>query len=369
MIKSRLLKEIERDIAAAASPLESVGAQARRSILLARHGRVPAARDALTALHQLAFQHPQLQMAAWLHLVEGLLSYFSDFGSDAWPSLQRALNMAEAGGNSEVRDLALAWMCHLAYVRHDADTCAALAARAQAEIAREHHSARSRLCMALGLAQHYAGQAEVAKSWWAQCRAHAQAEGDDATLSALIYNMAEQNLGQLRRETLIRATSLQAAQRPEALLVADSVTHFDAAVGGSALEVLTPLLRAQALLLQGEHGQALALFEEHLPTALSKGLERLGSRLLSELAWCRLQCGQLDAARQQAAAAEQELDPTHDVDDRAATFSRLTQVYAALGDAEAAQRHQRAAVAEWLAFGADQAHWAELLRAAGLDRL
>jgi len=155
---------------------------------------------------------------------------------------------------------------------------------------------------------------------------------------------------------------------PELLLGADSVTNYDAAVGGSAMAGLTPVLRAQVLVLQGEFAQALTLYEQHLPQAMSMGLARLGSSLLADLAWCRVNLGQRERALQQAREAEIELDPACDVDDRAATHSRLAQVWAALDDAQAASRHAELARAEWAEFARQQQAWAAALDGAGLSR-
>ena len=57
-IKSRLLSRLDAEIAAASSHTQGACARAQRALLLARHGHMDAAREALTALHQLAFQHP-----------------------------------------------------------------------------------------------------------------------------------------------------------------------------------------------------------------------------------------------------------------------------------------------------------------------
>ncbi|MDM4766727.1 hypothetical protein [Pelomonas sp. SE-A7] len=162
------------------------------------------------------------------------------------------------------------------------------------------------------------------------------------------------------------ALSGQGGRQPELLLGADSVRNFDAVVGGSAMESLTFILRGQALMLQGDYETARRLFEEHLPVAMSNGLARLGSSLLADLAWCRLNCGQPEHARQQAREAEIELDPACEVDDRAATHSRLAQVYAALGEADKAASHSAAAASEWAKFAAQQRDWTLALEAADL---
>ena len=118
----------------------------------------------------------------------------------------------------------------------------------------------------------------------------------------------------------------------------------------------------------GEYAQARDLYEQHLPQAISRGLARLGSSLLADLAWCRVNIGQREQALEQARESELELDPACDVDDRAATHSRLAQIYRALGQDEAAARHEAQAEREWAELSRQQQRWSELLEGAGLTR-
>jgi hypothetical protein len=60
------------------------------------------------------------------------------------------------------------------------------------------------------------------------------------------------------------------------------------------------------------------------------------------------------------------LDPSCDIDDRAATHSRLAQVFAALGDRATAQRHAEKAAEEWREFAIQQAVLAQALNESGL---
>jgi len=361
-IKSRLLKQLDRQIAAAPSPVQAACFKAKRAMLLARHGALAEAREELTGLHQLAFQHPHPEIGAWLHMAEGLMSYYTDFSASTQDKVQRAYAIAKSVGIGEIEALACAWLAQLAYVRHDLPAMLAHVHICLQTAAPEHRVARSRAGMCMGLAWHYAGAQEQAQPWYARARAHAAAEGDDATLSALMYNMAEMRTAEARRLAL----AAPAQARPELLLGVDSVRHYDAAVGAAAMAGLTPVLRAQILVIQGDYEQARQLYEEHLPLAMSRGLERLGSSLLADLAWCRINCGQREHALHQAREAEIELDPRCDVDDRAATHSRLAQVYAALDDQANAQRHAEAAQREWVEFARQQQSWREQLTAAGL---
>ncbi|MET0207792.1 MAG: hypothetical protein ABW220_02050, partial [Burkholderiaceae bacterium] len=270
IIKSRLLKQLDKDIAAAHSPTASAGARAKRAMLLARHGAVAEAREALTELHQLSFQHPHPEIGAWLHMAEGLMAYYNGFVvQQAQDRIQRARSIAgTVPGLVEIRVLASAWLAQLAFIRHDPDAMVDHARRCLAEAAEDHRMAQSRVAIALGMAWDYAGDVETAQRWYIRARRHASTEGDDATLSALMFNMSGMRAAHMRRESL----SGVAVRGSELLLSVDSVRHYDAAVGAAMMNELTPVLRAQVLTVQGQFDEARQLYEQHLPQAMSLGL-------------------------------------------------------------------------------------------------
>lgn len=361
-IKSRLLRQLDRDIAAAFSPVQAACLRAKRATLLARHGALDEARTELTVLHQMAFQHPHPEIGAWLHLAEGLMTYFTDIGSSAYEKIQRAQTIARQIDLPEVESLAAGWLAHLAYVRHELPATLAHARECLDRAPADMAAARGRAHLVMGLAWHHAGREDRAQPWYQRARAYALQDGDDAAVSALMFNLAVMRISQLRRTAL----SSTARQAPELMLSIDSVQHYDDAVGAQGLAELTPLMRAQLMALRGEFAEAAALYEEHLPLAISRGLARLGSSLLSDLAWCRLQSGQTEMAAKLAAEAEIELDPSCELDDRAATHTRLAQIYQALGQTEAAQRHLALATRTWAEFSQEQAAWSRALEADSL---
>lgn len=370
VLKSRLLKQLEAEIAAAATPVASAPARARRAMLLVRHGATAEAREALTTLHQLAFHHPSPELGAWLHMAEGLMSYYNGFiTQQARDRLLRAHAIAGASpALIEVQALASAWLTHVAFARHEPGPMVEHARRCLDEAQPDHHGALARLGTALGMAWHFVGDAEVAQRWYLSTRRHAAAEGDDASLSALMFNMASMRASQLRRESLSGQppSASGTVQGAELLLSVDSVHHFDEAVGAQVMNALTPLLRAEVLTVQGAFDEACRLYEAHLPQAMSLGLERLGSSRLSDVAWCRANLGQHEAALRQAIEAELELDPECEIDDRAITHSRLAQTYRLLGDTAETDRHQGLADEAWQEFARQQREWRDLLTAAEL---
>lgn len=361
-VKSRLLMRLDAEIAAATDLGSKSCLEVQRALLFARHGHSAAAREQLTALHQLAFQHPSPELGAWLHFAEGLISFYSDSSGDTKDKITRALTIARHVNNTSLIVLCAAWLAHVAHLRNQPDEMLRHARECDALAAADDHGARYRLCMVIGLAHHYAGLVKPAQAWYQAAKRHAIADGDEAAMSALMYNMAVMRTAQVRRESLADVV----IGKIGLLLGADSVKHYDAAVGGSVNPHLTAVLRAQVLTVDGEFEQARALFERHLPQTMSAGLARLGSSMLADLAWCRVNTGQHEYALVQARESELELDPSCDIDDRAATHSRLSQVFAALGDMAAAKQHAAKAADEWREFAIQQAALAQALNESGL---
>ena len=364
VIKSRLLQRLDKDVAGAASPLRSAPLRAQRAILLARHGDLNSARAQLTELHQLAFQHSTPELGAWVQLAEGLMSFYSDLSDGAPDKVQRAKSVARAAGLREVDGLASAWLAQFAFVSHDFDALVRHARDCLDLTEAGEHSSRSRLALAVALAYDEAEVPASAKAWYAEARRHASAEGDDATLSAIMFNMTMMRITRSRYQVLSRAS---AGPITELLMGADSIRNYDRAVGVSSKVDLAPLLQAQLLALSGEFSQAQSLYEQHLPQALSQGLTRMGGDYLADLAWCRVNNGQPEQALQHARRAEQELDPSCHLNDRASAHSRLAQVHASLGDEAEAKRHAALAARHWQEVAGQQQRWQAVLAEAGLS--
>lgn len=363
-LRSRLAQRLDGEIAAvAAMPGRSAVLQAQRAILWLRHGREAEAREELNRLHARALAQPRVELAAWLHLAEGLAAYFTAFGGGARDRVRRAQVMAGAAGLTGLQALADAWLAQMAFVDRDIDR---LVTHAAAALAAPDHAAACRVASALGMAWDLANDEATASGWYAFGRRAASADGDDAGLAALLYNQMQMRALRIRHAALAG----EPGEAPAVLLGVDSIGHFDDAVGGSARADLTPLLRAQLLTVQGDFAAAAALLEAHLPEAVATGLARVGGSLLADLAWCWANAGEALRARalaDQAAVEVQAEDPQHcDLDERAALHARLAQVYARLREEALAARHADAAQAAWADDAAQRRRWAERLASAGL---
>lgn len=362
--RSRLLARTESELQASLKTGEQLRAhmlRGRLATLLVRQGELEQAREVLTQLHQAAFASPNPALAAWINLAEGLLAYYTDFGNQAGDRLKRAVALAHGCGQREVEAHAHGFLAQFRLCDNQVEACTTHLRAGFASAGDDDAVARARLHMVVAMALHQGDDAEGAAPWYAKARQHAASVGDDATLSALMHNAAQYRVASVRRA----AAQGRAADLAGLLPGVQSYSNFDQAMGVQALNLLSPLLRAQVLVVNGEFSEALALFEEHLPKAMAHGLARMGSSLLAEAAWCRLKLGQRDLALAQARESELELDTGCDLDDQGHTHSHLAQVFAGLELAADASRHQALADLRWSEFRALQAQWRTMVAASG----
>lgn len=338
-INSRLLARLDAAIAQAADPVEADVLRAERVGLLAREGRLDEARAGLGPLHRRHHLRPDAATAAAIGLADAMVDYFNDLGGRARVKLEQARSLSISAGRPALQALCSAWLAHMDYVHNDYAGVVRHASQAMRLAAPDHHSARSRANLVIAMSYHHAGRLDLAQPWYSRARQHASAEGDAATISALMHNMAALRGDQARLATVLDEDAGRAEEALHALAATESSEHFDDRIGGAALPVLQPILRAQLLVTQRRHAEALVLFEAHFADALAQGLGRLECALRADVAWCRSQLGQPQLAREQALAAVAALRPECHVDDLAVAHGRLAQVYGALGEAAQGRHH------------------------------
>jgi tetratricopeptide (TPR) repeat protein len=338
---SRALQRLDAAIAAAGDPASAACLRAERAGLQARMGDIDGARAVLGELRAQHGRTPQPSLAAWLSLVDGLIDHFDILGRQARERIARAHALAAAARDRPLLALSAAWLAAMDYVNGDLPGVARHVAEALQEAADDHHAARSRACVVVAQSYHWGGRLDLAQPWYQRTREHAAAEGDEATLSAPDSNALRQ-----------------------ALIGAESTANYDQHVGKSSLRWWLPMLRAQLLLAQGRHAEALAMFDVHMPIALDEGLAYMSPVLYADLAWCRVRLGHKDAALVDARVAEAGFSADCEPEDRAGAHGRLAQVFEALGLAEDARSHAAQAAEHLQALRGQQAQLVALLDAA-----
>lgn len=349
---SRLLSALDTRIRRTRNPVENACLRAERAALLARQGQLGTARAELDSLRASFDSRPHAIVSAWASLAEGLVAYFENLSTSARDKLMRALALSSAFKAAHVQALSAAWLAHVDYVEQRFDQMTQNLAIAQREHVSGSNDARSRASLVTAQAYHWADRMDLALPWYARARHYATEDGDEATLSALMHNMAWLRAASARRIALVEGKSPGNLQ--QVLLGAESTGNFDQRIGATSLASLVPILRAHVHALLGQHVEALALFDEHMESALDEGLARIQCAVLAEIAWCRIHAGDKHQAIAEALAAETHIGLCEQPDERAAAHGRLAQLFGLTGDHAAAERHRSQAEADWSTHSANQ---------------
>lgn len=344
---SRLLTRLDAEILAERDPLRADLMRAERAAYLIRQGQTDEAKSELTKLHQKYDGRPNVQMSAWLSLAESLASYLNDLEPAAIDKMRRSRALSEAAGLVGTRALSAAWLAQMEYGRHEFAAMAGYLRESLRLASVDHHSARSRASMVVALSLHLCGQMSIAINWYVNAREHAAAEGDDATISALIHNMSWLRMHSLRQEKV--GGSVDGSAGLHARIGIESAVIYDQLKGISTLSPLKPILQAQIHALEGRPMEALALFDKHMGLQPG-GMSRFHCTVLADRAWCLAQVGRTTDARSAAIDAEGSFLKETQVDDRASTHSRLADVFNTVGDGDKARQHQVLADSCWQEF-------------------
>ena len=361
VLPSRAMRRLEAAIAAAGNPGEAACLQAERACLLARQGRFDEAREVLDRLRaESASASPAL--AAWLCLGDGLIDHYRQMGASSRDRIRRAYALSVAARARPLIALSAAWLAHFDYVYGDLEGMARHIAEALQEADAEHHAARARACLVAAMAYHWGGRLDLAQPFYDRSRRHATAEGDEATISSLLVNRAWVCGNQTRLAAIFETPDRPDADAiRQALLSADSAGAFDQHVRKQSLSSFVPMLRAQLLIVQGQHAEGLAVYEAHLPTALSDGLAYMQPVFFADIAWSKVQLGRRDEALADARSAQECFDADCEEEDCAVAHGRLAQVFECLGLADEARVHREQALAQLEQLRAQQRRVVELL--------
>ena len=339
---NRLLLALDDAVAQRRAPRALLFLRAERAVVLARLGETDRARSEIACLRtdDLARGYPSLE--PWLCLAEGLADFYADLAGRARDRVRRALALARSTRSTRALPLAAAWMAHLDFHARDDASAVAHLVLALDTAQSDHHSARSRLCLVLAGMLHYVGAEERAQPWYSQARVHAQAEGDGAALSSIMYNMALLRVVEVRLTAAFGARTDAAALR-RAMLGTESSIFLDRSVSTRALSHHPPMQRAQLLMLSGAFAEALALYEAHMAQAVAEGLTSCEAIFLADQAWCLAELGRGDEALSRSRLATAALPAATEPEDAAIAHAVLAQVQARLGLSELAHRHAQAA--------------------------
>jgi tetratricopeptide (TPR) repeat protein len=285
------------------------------------------------------------RLVGWLNLADGFNEYYSNLTTAARDKFRRAQAVTEFAGARTLSALASAWLAHLDYMSLQVDALVGNLEKSFSASSSDDHHVRSRASLVVAEALHYARRFDLARLWYDRARDHATADGDQPTLSAIMFNMAWLRMADARQSVLCEepVTETLGLVRTGGR----SASNYELLIGSITFRELDPLLLAEISSLAGEPSDALDLYAEHLAGLRLKGADRWKCVFSADRSWCFAQLGKHDDARKAASLAEGLLSAEVQVDDRASTYSWLARTYEALGDQTKAGSMRIAAEEAW----------------------
>jgi tetratricopeptide (TPR) repeat protein len=359
-MSTRLVERLERDIAQAKNPLERECLKAQHAAAVARLGMLAQARFTLAGLRTQSRRYGKSKLQAWVHFVDGTISYFSAVNStQALTQFKTARAVAIECGEAQLQALACAWAAAVEIQnRQDADMLASLSEAMQ--LANEdNHPAWARAWLVLADAADYAGWFEASMRCYEQARVHAVSNGDATTISLMMCNRANSLVSHHVRRELFGTDTATGVQR--ALSEIESTNNLDRGLGNTALGSSAPLIQAEVLVVLGRWADSITLVDQNLAQQEIDGGIRFAARQLANRAWCHANLRHHELALADANAAEASLSQVSDPDDLAVVHQRLARTFDILGLADRVPPHADAARQAMLNLSADQTRLGERL--------
>lgn len=333
---SRLLATLNSQASSTRDPVVWARAVCRAASHFARHGR---SKDALTSIGVVRAQFGKElhhEVASWLMLAEGVLHFFQWQTYEAYDRIRRAYGLAIALRTTSAIPSCAAWMAHIEFNEGAYDKMVAHLQESLANAATDDHQARARACLVVADAFHLSGEYQLARPWYEKVRQHAAAEGDEATLSAMLYNVAAFRAANVRLDDTF-GVDTPGSEAHRASMEASSSVNYDYAIGTNGLSFLTPILRGLVLTIGRKYTEAIDVLASIDDSELPK---RTIAPILADRAWCNSNIGDFNTAWTLAERAIESLDSSSDADDAAYVESRVSQIAEMSGRADEAVCHR-----------------------------
>lgn len=331
---SRLLNTLNAQARGTRDPVIWAKAVCRAASHFAAHGKTEEALTAIGVVRSQFGKDLHFDIASWLMLAEGVLHYFKAQIPEAYDRTRRAYGLAIALRNNSAFPSCAAWMAHLEFNAGKFDDMAQHLEEALTTAEDTDHQAIARASLVLAVAYHIAGDFQLSRPWYEKARLNAAAEGDDATVSATLHNMATIRAANVRLEDAFGEDSAKETKRVS--LEASSSLTYDYAIGHRGLEFLTKMLSGLISTINKKYSEALRSFEsidiEQVPN-------RLRPLILVDQAWCLVQSSDKLRALSVVNELTNAIPMVADDDDLAYIHARLHHILSACDHAEDAARH------------------------------
>ena len=356
---SRLIDSLDAKIESGNDVVSVYCLRAERAAYLARRGDTKRAASEIADARKMNLKWGDARLSVWVNLAEGVLELTAGNDQIAVDRFGRSVAVSRAAGMARELSIAEVWLAYIAFSRNDIGSLAGRLNRVMQEQSLADVSALARGRMLVGQSYHFCGRFELARPWYSAARALAAENGDDVLLSALLFNIASHHVSNYREKEL--RGRLTSASARELILTSESVRNYDEMSGIDSLDLYAGTLAASVEMFNGRFAAARSIFERYVTPTGMRGLERMTSPYLADLAYCSAKVGDKQAASRYATNAFDSINTLVHLDDLAATRSRLAMVFDYLNEDERRDEQIMLANGLWAQHEAIQVRNLELL--------
>lgn len=349
----RYIDWVGSKIQSARSEAEAEVFAAKKAAYMARTGNINGAARLNDQIKENALRKNLDSVAIYATFVDGIIAFYQDLIDEACDKWTRAKALSKASDARPIRANSCSWLAHHAFGQFDLHGLEQNLSEAFQFVDKDDSECLSRIYLVLAVALHLCGDKALANEWYLKSRGQAMLTGDDATVSAIMYNRAAMDVACFRQKSL--RNSAPDADARLVVLEAESVDNFDKLLGVVSLEEFTPILKAQTYSLDGRFLDAEQIYAKGLAREPSSAQRRHRGWLVADRAYCVAKSGSLEMATSLARMALEYVSADVQIDDLAALHSRLSAVYSLT--AESSLEHLHASLADecWSQFAELQA--------------
>jgi len=271
---------------------------AEKGCYLARVGQVLEAQSIRQLIRENFGDGRDLGVSVRLMVLEGVLSYFQNLGSDAGDRLMRAKFLSVASGDRELISLTAAWLSHIQYFDSKYDAAIDSARLAISNICPEQWQTYIRIGLLFGDMHLLVENQRASKHWYEMARNAAVRYGDQAAIGAINYNRASLRIFNLRI-SLALGVSISESETAFADAENRSSINYQLVAGVTSLEHLLASSRISVQVIRRQYAEARHALIEILQgdtVPVSYSYRRV---LVSDLILCNAALGNSSAAAEQ----------------------------------------------------------------------
>jgi tetratricopeptide (TPR) repeat protein len=266
---------------------------------------------------------------AWILLAEGIINYFSLDLEKSFDKLRRSLGIGKSASISSVIPLSNAWLSHIYFHKGDYEKTMFHLQESIYSAEIEDHSSRCRSAMVASIFYGFSNLPDIARKWSHRARLHATAEGDEASLAALLFNITVFRINESRLADSLGFEVPEDYQR--VVLELESSLAFDDLAQGAGLPGSPGTLRAHTYVIEKKFERAIAI----LKSILAAGIFAFNrASVQADLAFAYASIGKIEEAQDALKQTLESIFEAHDPDDLAFVYARISGTHRLLGNSE-----------------------------------